>query len=119
MSVKRKAADLATNSAKKTKANGSITSFFGAPKVTSKAEADFDKDEWVAKLSAEQKNLLKLEIDTLHDSWLPYLKDVLLSPTFLELKRFLQKELGSGKTVYPPMKDVYSWYVYAYCSVVA
>ena len=110
MSLKRKAADLA-NDAKKAKPNKSITSFFGAPVTKPKAEAAFDKAAWVEKLTDEQKDLLKLEIDTLHDSWLPHLKDVLLSAQFLELKRFLKKELASGKTVYPPMKDVYSWYV--------
>jgi uracil-DNA glycosylase len=110
MSLKRKAAEAATT-AKKAKPNSSITSFFGAPKVTSKAEKDFSKDEWVASLNAEQKELLKLEIDTLHDSWLPHLKDVLVSDQFLNLKRFLKKELETGKTVYPPMQDVYSWYV--------
>ena len=116
MSLKRKAADAATDAAKKTKVNGSITSFFGAPKPKegAAAAAKFDKDAWVAKLTDEQKELLKLEIDTLHDSWLPHLKDVLLNPTFLELKRFLKKELASGKTVYPPMKDVYSWYAPSY-----
>ncbi|KAF2871006.1 uracil-DNA glycosylase [Massariosphaeria phaeospora] len=107
MSLKRKAADAATDAAKKTKVNGSITSFFGAPKP--KPEAAFDKEAWVAKLSDEQKELLKLEIDTLHDSWLPHLKDVLVSPQFLELKRFLKKELAGSKPIYPPMKDVYSW----------
>ncbi|KAF2175537.1 uracil-DNA glycosylase [Zopfia rhizophila CBS 207.26] len=107
MSLKRKAAEVATD-AKKAKVNSSITSFFGAPKSAASA-AKFDKDAWVEKLSDEQKDLLKLEIDTLHDSWLPHLKDVLVSPQFLELKRFLKKELASGKTIYPPMKDVYSW----------
>lgn len=113
MSLKRKAADAASDATKKTKVNGSITSFFGAPKPKegTVATAKFDKDAWIAKLNDEQKELLKLEIDTLHDSWLPHLKDVLLSPTFLELKRFLKKELDKGETVYPPMKDVYSWYV--------
>ncbi|PSN62887.1 uracil-DNA glycosylase [Corynespora cassiicola Philippines] len=109
MSLKRKAADAATDATKKTKVNGSITSFFGAPKSKPKAEVNFDKEAWVKGLTDEQKKLLKLEIDTLHESWLPHLKDVLVSPNFLELKRFLQKELDSGKTVYPPMKDVYSW----------
>ncbi|KAF2267672.1 uracil-DNA glycosylase [Lojkania enalia] len=116
MSLKRKAAEAAPE-AKKVKPNASITSFFGAPKpkpgapasATSTAAANFNKEEWVAKLTDEQKDLLKLEIDTLHESWLPHLKDVLVSPQFLELKRFLKKELASGKTVYPPMKDVYSW----------
>ncbi|KAF2007936.1 uracil-DNA glycosylase [Amniculicola lignicola CBS 123094] len=120
MSLKRKAADLAAKEAgKKTKVNGSITSFFGAPKpkagepagkaTATTTAANFDKEAWVAKLNDEQKELLKLEIDTLDDTWLPYLKDVLVSPQFLELKRFLGKEIKSGKTVYPPMKDVYSW----------
>jgi uracil-DNA glycosylase len=114
MSLKRKATEAVTE-AKKPKVNASITSFFGAPKPkadapTSAAAAKFDKAAWVDKLTDEQKDLLKLEIDTLHDSWLPHLKDVLVSPRFLDLKRFLKKELESGKTIYPPMKDVYSWY---------
>lgn len=117
MSLKRKAAEAATDAAKKSKQNGSITAFFGAPKASpnskpsSAAAARFDKDAWVSKLTAEQKELLQLELDTLHESWLPHLKDVLVNPQFLELKRFLNKELSSGKTVYPPMKDVYSWYI--------
>jgi uracil-DNA glycosylase len=117
MSLKRKAATAATDASKKPKQNGSITAFFGAPKPNpnspakqSAAAAKFDKDAWVAKLTDEQKELLQLELDTLHESWLPHVKDVLLTPQFLELKRFLKKELDSGKTVYPPMQDVYSWY---------
>lgn len=119
MSLKRKAADAATDAAKKPKANGSITAFFGAPKPNpnapaKSAAAKFDRDAWVAKLTEEQKELLQLELETLHESWLPHLKDVLVSPQFLELKRFLKQELKSGKTIYPPMKDVYSWYVQTY-----
>jgi uracil-DNA glycosylase len=106
--VKRKATELAKD-AKKAKGNASITSFFGAPKTTSAVAAKFDKEAWIEKLSDEQKDLLKLEIDTLHDSWLPHLKDVLVSPSFLNLKRFLKQELASKKIVYPPMQDVYSW----------
>lgn len=115
MSLKRKAAE-ATTEAKKPKPNGSITAFFGAPKPSpnskpsSAAAAKFDRDAWVSKLTEEHKELLQLELDTLHESWLPHLKDVLVNPQFLELKRFLKKELSSGKTVFPPMKDVYSWY---------
>ncbi|KAF2679062.1 uracil-DNA glycosylase [Lentithecium fluviatile CBS 122367] len=110
MSLKRKAADAATDAAKKTKPNGSITSFFGAPKPKADTTAaKFDKEKWISGLTAEQKDLLKLEIDTLHESWLPHLKDVLVSPTFLELKRFLKTEAAGSKTIYPPMQDVYSW----------
>ncbi|CBX98378.1 hypothetical protein IAQ61_010476 [Plenodomus lingam] len=115
MSVKRKAAAAAIDASKKPKVNSSITAFFGAPKPSPNASAKsgpaakFNKDAWVAGLDAEQKELLQLELDTLHESWLPHLKDVLVNPQFLELKRFLKKELSSGKIVYPPMEDVYSW----------
>lgn len=116
MSFKRKAVDAATDASKKPKSNSSIIAFFGAPKpnpnspAKASAAANFDRDAWVAKLTDEQKDLLQLELDTLHESWLPHLKDVLVNPQFLELKRFLKKELSSGKTVFPPMNDVYSWY---------
>jgi uracil-DNA glycosylase len=95
----------------------SITSFFKAPKGASteskpdSASSKFDKEAWVAKLTDEQKQLLKLEIDTLHESWLGHLKDELTKPEFLELKRFLKREAESGKTIFPPSGDVYSWCV--------
>ncbi len=133
--LKRKAGEVATEAAKKPKANASITSFFKQPaaqpkpagattqtsplsSLTNPSPADpptaapaFDKEKWLEKLNAEQKELLKLEIETLHESWLAHLKDELLTKDFLELKRFLKKEKESGKTIYPPMEDVYSWYV--------
>ncbi len=137
--LKRKAADLASTAAavKKPKANASITSFFTAPKsapnnsigtpatssTTSNpvvpvsqteslpAVSKFDKAKWVEKLTSEQRELLKLEIDTLHESWLAQLKEEVLSKEFLELKRFLKKEKEAGKKVFPPEEDVYSWYV--------
>ncbi|KAF2427677.1 uracil-DNA glycosylase [Tothia fuscella] len=122
MSLKRKAADLASDATKKTKQN-SITSFFGPPKSvagSTSASANgkdaaaavvskFDKDAWVAKLSDEQKELLKLEIDTLHESWLAVLKDEVTSKEFMQLKKFLKSEIDGGKKVFPPMEDVYSW----------
>jgi uracil-DNA glycosylase len=124
MSLKRKAGEIATDAAKKPK-NASITSFFGAPKpnpvvASNKSKPDptapattpivFDKEAWVAKLSDEQKELLKLEIDTLHESWLGALKDEVTSDSFLNLKRFLKREQESGAKIFPPMEDVYSWY---------
>ncbi len=127
MSLKRKAGDVPTSDAKKAKANGSITSFFGPPKTVSSstkvsgtsteeispppAVSKFNKEAWLKKLSAEQKELLKLEIETLHDSWLKELKDEVTSKEFLELKRFLKREVETGKKVFPPMEDVYSWFV--------
>lgn len=139
MSLKRKAADITADAAKKPKANGSITAFFSQPKPNpptsstnpsdsktngngnaaqkaAGAEATqplkFDKDAWVAKLTEEQKELLKLEIETLHESWLGALKDEVVSKEFLDLKRFLKKELETGKKVFPPSDDIYSWYVF-------
>ena len=114
--VKRKATSLALSDSKKPKVNASITSFFGAPKASSTSSStippkglNFDKPAWVASLTPEQKTLLQLEISTLHDSWLAHLKDEIVTPDFLSLKRFLKSEMDSGNTVFPPAQDVYSW----------
>lgn len=128
MSLKRKAAEQATSDAKKPK-NASITSFFATKPASADAKAEgsgvasnsangeiskaapkFDKEKWVAKLTDEQKELLKLEIDTLHESWLAHLKDEIVTIEFLNLKRFLKSQKEAGKKIFPPMEDVYSWY---------
>ncbi|KAG6029847.1 hypothetical protein E4U41_000249 [Claviceps citrina] len=123
--------------AKKPKANGSIASFFVAvPKPAASASASasatagdadgdkdaaagasapapaavkFDKQKWVGGLTAEQRKLLRLEIDTLDESWLAHLKDDITSKEFQELKRFLDRETSAGKKWFPPEEDVYSW----------
>ncbi len=112
--LKRKPNNLPPSSpteAKKPKTDSSITSFFGAPKsiATSPAIPKFDKAKWVAKLTPEQRTLVKLEIDTLDESWLAHLKDEILAPSFLNLKRFLKNEIDSGKKVFPPLEEIYSW----------
>lgn len=102
---------------KKPKGNGSITSFFGAPRpkplTTQSAAApkpsSFNKEKWVASLTAEQKDLLQLEINTLDESWLAHLKEEVVTSEFLNLKRFLKKEKDSGAKIFPPLEDVYSW----------
>ncbi|KAG6032225.1 hypothetical protein E4U40_006472 [Claviceps sp. LM458 group G5] len=116
---KRKADELVPNTAetKKPKVNGSIASFFGAvPKPASAGNTapgspavKFDKKKWEGGLTAEQKKLLQLEIDTLDESWLAHLKDEIKSKDFLDLKRFLEKETSAGKKWFPPKEDVYSW----------
>ncbi|KAH6619548.1 uracil-DNA glycosylase-like protein [Chaetomium sp. MPI-SDFR-AT-0129] len=119
--LKRKAAADAEANAKKAK-QGNIMSFFGGPKAGTPGKSGtaapvpvfepavkFDKNKWAATLDPEQRKLLQLEIDTLHESWLALLRDELVSKEFLDLKRFLARELGAGKTVFPPMEDVYSW----------
>lgn len=126
MSLKRKANTSPTTDAKKLKVNGSITSFLGPPKTVSsttkgndtsaeskEAAPDtfkFSKEKWVASLTEEQKDLLKLEIDTLHESWLAVLKDEIVSKEFLDLKRFLKQEWEGNVKIFPPKEDVYSWY---------
>ncbi|KAK5214332.1 uracil DNA glycosylase [Exophiala xenobiotica] len=138
MSLKRKdpptSSRSTTNDAKKPKKNADLTSFFGPPKARPVAnngasstngaagaagagagaddplpQVKFDKDKWAASLTEEQRNLLKLEIDTLDPSWLAQLKDEVTSREFLDLKRFLQKEIDSKQKIYPPLEDVYSW----------
>ena len=113
-SLKRKADTAAANDSKKPKKDASLTSFFGQPKITPASNAtstpeaqgiapSWDKEKWVAGLTAEQKDLLKLEIDTLDPTWLAHLKDEIVTPSFLGLKRFLKKEIDAKKTVFPPL----------------
>lgn len=114
---KRSASHLTTSpvDAKKPK-NGSITSFFGPPKVktvepkSTSCSSSFNKQGWVASLTPEQRKLLQLEIDTLDESWLAQLKEELVTPEFLALKGFLQKEKQSGVKMFPPENEIYSWY---------
>jgi len=76
---------------------------------TNAPTVNFDKDKWIKGLTAEQKDLLQLEIDTLHESWLKELKDEVTSTGFLDLKRFLKRERQSGKKIFPKEEDIYSW----------
>ncbi|KAH6656956.1 uracil-DNA glycosylase-like protein [Truncatella angustata] len=120
--LKRKAPSSmdASKKAKTTNGNASITSFFGAPKVVSSSthgsspalEAPapkFNKEKWVSSLTDEHKKLLQLEIDTLDESWLAHLKDEVTSKEFLDLKRFLDREMAGAKKIFPPKEDIYSW----------
>lgn len=114
---KRAATDAVTASAKKVK-SAAITSFFkkdgvshsSTPRTAAPVDtsAPFVKSEWLKGLDDRQRNLLKLEIDTLHESWLGVLHEELTKPYFLKLKEFLAKERAST-TIFPPEKDVYSW----------
>ena len=129
MATLKRKADVQSASAsdlKKPKKDSSLISFFGAPKPTTSSTNSagplstngpasesppvrFDKDKWIASLSTEQRKLLKLEIDTLDPSWLAYLKEDVVSRDFLDLKRFLQKEIDGGQKIFPPLEEVYSW----------
>lgn len=111
--LKRKAQVEATSNTKKAKQiGGSITSFFSAnPSAAAKPAptTNFNKGKWVASLTNEQKQLLQLEIETLHESWLAHLKEEITTPEFLNLKRFLQREVEKGERIFPPREDIYSW----------
>lgn len=101
----------ATDNNKKSKSNGSITSFFGVPKAKpANVSSNFNKEKWVASLTLEQRDLLQLEIETLDESWLARLKEEVVTPEFLELKRFLKKEKQSGAKIFPPENEIYFWY---------
>lgn len=117
MNAKRKAADTVSGKegVKKMK---SISSFFTPAAESSSASATtakkFDKQKWITSLSGDHKELLKLEIDTMEESWLGALKEMLVSQKFLDLKRFLRDEWaaernGKGPKIFPKMEDVYSW----------
>jgi len=78
--------------------------------LSAKTSVKFDKSAWISKLTSEQKELLDLEINTLDESWLAVLKEDIVHPSFLSLKKFLQEERSKGKEIFPPEADVYSWY---------
>ena len=68
---------------------------------------NFNKSKWVESLSPEQRELLNLEIENLHITWLAFLHKELTKPYFLQLKKFLKSQ--QGKTIYPPENQIYSW----------
>lgn len=71
-------------------------------------ENNFDKDAWVALLTEEQRQLLDLEINHLHITWLTFLHQEITKPYFLQLKKFVISQQKS-KTVFPPPHQIYSW----------
>ncbi|KAK9240051.1 uracil-DNA glycosylase-like protein [Lipomyces kononenkoae] len=69
----------------------------------------FDKQKWIDSLVPEHRDLLQLEISTMHESWLAVLSSELTKPYFLSLKRFLVQEHRSNQKILPLAPDVYSW----------
>lgn len=103
MTTKRKAPAAKEETRKKSRAIMSFSSETDAPDI------NFDKDAWAKTLTEGQKQLLQLELETMHVSWLAELKDVLVTPQFLSLKEFLEKEKKEKRIVYPAEADIYSW----------
>lgn len=87
-----------------------ITDFFASqgkrPAPTKRICPEFNKDRWASNLTAEERDLLDLELRTLEDSWLAALHEELTKPYFLSLKRFLRSQKAQ---VFPPAEDIYSW----------
>lgn len=113
MASKRKVPAAQEEGRKKSRA---ITSFFsgtgggsGGGGTATTPVINFDKDAWAKTLTESQRRLLRLELETMHVSWLAELKDVLITPQFLSLKEFLEREKKDKRTVYPAEADIYSW----------
>ncbi|KAH3670721.1 hypothetical protein OGAPHI_001236 [Ogataea philodendri] len=68
----------------------------------------FDKQKWIDSLTPDQKDLLRLEIESMDVSWLSLIHQELTKPYFLNLKRYLQTE-WKNQTIFPPKENVYSW----------
>ncbi|EMR10360.1 uracil-DNA glycosylase [Pneumocystis murina B123] len=86
------------NTEKRTK-QISMRSFLGAKNDYFKAiESKFNKEVWVNGLKEKERELLKVEIEFLGESW-------------LKLKNFLNQE-KKLYTIFPPDKDIYSWSYY-------
>ena len=70
-------------------------------------EHHFDKVAWIKSLTVEQREILQLEINHLHITWLAFLHKELTKPYFIALKKFLKSQLN--KTIFPPSDKIYSW----------
>ena len=51
-------------------------------------EHHFDKVAWIKSLTVEQREILQLEINHLHITWLAFLHKELTKPYFIALKSF-------------------------------
>ncbi|TFY51522.1 hypothetical protein EVG20_g10964 [Dentipellis fragilis] len=84
-----------------------------APRKRSKVvkeanESEVEREDVQVLLTSAVQALETLEKDTMHASWYEALKDEFKKPYFGKLKEFLKEE-HKAHTVYPPLRDVYSW----------
>ncbi|KAG6814293.1 hypothetical protein H0H92_013418 [Tricholoma furcatifolium] len=77
------------------------------PKSTSPAPVSSASTSATAGSDIEQR-LESLERETMHESWFNALQSEFQKPYFRKLKTFLLEEHRSH-TIYPPLKEVYSW----------
>ncbi|KAI0055517.1 uracil-DNA glycosylase [Artomyces pyxidatus] len=76
----------------------------------------FSLTSFVDSLNEDERRLLKLECETMGESWLKVLKDELRKPYFIALKQFLWEEGIRDPNshipnlqVYPAPRNIYSW----------
>ncbi|KAG5518996.1 hypothetical protein PMAC_002527 [Pneumocystis sp. 'macacae'] len=84
-----------TNTEKREKQSSMMSFFHSKSANQATITTKFNKQKWIQGLTEDQKELLKLEIESLHESW-------------LNLKAFLKQE-KKIHTIFPPDKDIYSW----------
>ncbi|RUS18622.1 uracil-DNA glycosylase-like protein [Endogone sp. FLAS-F59071] len=73
---------------------------------------EYAADDLFRGLNDELKALLKLESETMEESWLKALMPEMRKGYFAELKKFLKKEKEIGSKVFPPENQIYSWSVF-------
>lgn len=112
MSSKRVLSD--SNREENGKKRTKITQFF--QKINVKKEEEVKqvglskfKQDFIKKLSDEEKELLELEINTMEDLWFEKLHKEFTKPYFLKLKKFLKTQYDNKVLVFPPKEDIYSW----------
>ncbi|KAI9318627.1 uracil-DNA glycosylase-like protein [Dichotomocladium elegans] len=116
MSLKRALTDGSTNVSKKPAPTrqASLLSMF-KPKVapTNKGDdttvAPLKSKDLLADLSEEHKELLELEMTTMHPEWIKALKPEFTKAYFIQLKKFLRAETAANKKIFPPAPEIYSW----------
>ncbi|KAI9270753.1 uracil-DNA glycosylase-like protein [Phascolomyces articulosus] len=105
LSMFKKVAPPATDKNDTTK---NSTSTVDSLQVASVSNEKRDTKDLFSDLSDEMKATLDLELTTMHYDWAKVLKPELTKPYFIQLKKFLKKELAE-KTIYPPAPKIYSW----------
>ncbi|KAA1471281.1 uracil-DNA glycosylase [Dentipellis sp. KUC8613] len=76
--------------------------------VKEEEQSDVESEGAEVSVPTPSTSLETLEKDTMHASWYDALKDEFKKPYFAKLKEFLKEE-HKAHTVYPPLRDVYSW----------
>lgn len=85
-----------------------------APLTSSKPASDTASTSEVFFSPPADAHLLKhgdirVEQDTMDPAWYARLRDEIKASYFIDLKKYLSRELGAGKRIFPPAHLVHSW----------